>query len=156
MGPNLLSGSTSAKSLKNVLKISRKATEIIEKSTENQLKPKKTNGFQRESSKVDGNCAKSMKKCGICQNIIAESWGGTPPQMQYFDILQFFHTFFTLCVYFWSLFGLFLWNSLLCWGGKLDFSMISLAFLVIFQAFAATSKSHENPRFSKTFEIEDS
>ena len=29
----------------NVLKISRKATEIIEKSTENQLKPKKTNGF---------------------------------------------------------------------------------------------------------------
>ena len=34
-----------AKSLKNVQKISRKATEIIEKSTENQLKPKKTNGF---------------------------------------------------------------------------------------------------------------
>ena len=36
---------SSAKSLQNVLKISRKATEIIEKSTENQLKPKKTNGF---------------------------------------------------------------------------------------------------------------
>ena len=33
-----------AKSLQNVLKISRKGTEIIEKSTENQLKPKKTNG----------------------------------------------------------------------------------------------------------------
>ena len=36
---------SSAKSLQNVLKISRKATEIIEKSTENQLKPKKTDGF---------------------------------------------------------------------------------------------------------------
>ena len=31
--------------VKNVVKISRKASEIIEKSTENQLKPKKTNGF---------------------------------------------------------------------------------------------------------------
>ena len=36
---------SSAKSLQNVPKISRKATEIIEKSMENQLKPKKTNGF---------------------------------------------------------------------------------------------------------------
>ena len=36
---------SSAKSLQNVLKIIRKATEIIEKSTENQLTPKKTNGF---------------------------------------------------------------------------------------------------------------
>ena len=68
-----------AKSLKNVQKISRKATEIIEKSTGNLPKPKKTNGFQRESSKVDRNSAKSMKICGICQNIIADSWGGTPP-----------------------------------------------------------------------------
>ena len=49
--------------------MSRKAFEIIEKSTENQLKPKKTNGFQRESSKVDRNCANSVKNCGICQNI---------------------------------------------------------------------------------------
>ena len=32
-------------------KISRKASEIIEKSMENQPKPKETNGFQRESSK---------------------------------------------------------------------------------------------------------
>ena len=32
-------------------KMSRKASEIIEKSMENQPKPKKTNGFQRESSK---------------------------------------------------------------------------------------------------------
>ena len=31
--------------VENVLKVSRKATEIIEKSTEHQLKPKKTNGF---------------------------------------------------------------------------------------------------------------
>ena len=103
-------------------------------------------GKFKTSSKVD----KSVKKnCDV--KILLRIRGGDPPQMQYFDILQFFHTFFTLCVYFWSLFGLFLWNSLLCWGGKLDFSMISLAFLVIFQAFAATSKSHENPRFFSQF-----
>ena len=36
MGPSLLSGSTSAKSLQSVQKISRKASEIIKKSTENQ------------------------------------------------------------------------------------------------------------------------
>ena len=40
-----------ANSLQNVKKISRKASEVIEPSTENQPKPKKTNGFQRESSK---------------------------------------------------------------------------------------------------------
>ena len=33
-----------AKSLQNVQKIIRKATEIIEKSMENHLKPRKTNG----------------------------------------------------------------------------------------------------------------
>ena len=32
-------------------KISRKASQIIEKSMENQPKPKETNGFQTESSK---------------------------------------------------------------------------------------------------------
>ena len=67
---------SSAKSLQNVQKISRKATEIIDKSTENQLKPKKTNGFQRESAKVGRICAKSVKKYGICQNIAS---GGVPP-----------------------------------------------------------------------------
>ena len=36
---------SSAKSLQNVQKIGRKNSEIIEKSTKNQLKPKKTNGF---------------------------------------------------------------------------------------------------------------
>ena len=61
----------------------------------------------KQTSKVHTKCEKKCeKKTAICQNIIAESWGGTPPQMQYFDILQFFHTFFTLCVYFWSLFRL--------------------------------------------------
>ena len=47
-----MSGSTSAKSLQNVLKIGRKATEIIEKSTENQLKPKKANGFLKGKFKT--------------------------------------------------------------------------------------------------------
>ena len=91
-----------AKSLKNVQKISRKATEIIEKSTENQLKPKKTNGFQRESSKVDGNCAKSVKNCGICQNIA--SGGGPPPRFR--NNILTYRSLFTLFTHFPSTFEL--------------------------------------------------
>ena len=43
---------------------------------------------------------KNVKKTAICQNIIAESWGGNPPQMQYFDMLQFLFSHFVhnLCV----------------------------------------------------------
>ena len=130
--------------------MSRKASEIIEKSTETSAKQCISKEKFEQSLKVHTKCAKSVNKLRFVKILLRNRGGGTP-QMQYFDILQFFHTCFTLCVYFWSLFGLFLWNSLLCWGGKLDFSMISLAFLVIFQAFAATSKSHENPRFFSKF-----
>ena len=67
MGPSLLSGSTSAKSLQTDLKISRKATEIIEKSTENQLKPKKPMDFK---GKVQNKLKSRQKVCKICQKIL--------------------------------------------------------------------------------------
>ena len=46
----------------NVLKISRKATEIIEKSTENQPKPKKTNGFLPKTLKIIRKSRKTIRK----------------------------------------------------------------------------------------------
>ena len=76
MGPSLLSGSTSAKSLQNVPKISRKATEIIEKSAENQLKPKKPIDFK---GKVQNKLKSTQKVCKICKKILLRNRGGGPP-----------------------------------------------------------------------------
>ena len=89
----------SAKSLQNVQKISRKASEIIENQPFHLSKAMYFKGKVQTKFKSTHKVCKKFEQTAICQNIIAESWGG-PPQMQYFDISQFVHTFCTLCVYF--------------------------------------------------------
>ena len=76
----------------NVLKITRKAIEIIEKSTENQLKPKKLMDFK---GKVQNKLKSRQKVCKSVKKYYCGIVGGDPPQMQYFftDFAHFLSTF---------------------------------------------------------------
>ena len=134
---------SSAKSLQSVQKIGRKASESLKIQWEISLPPKKTNGFQRESSKVDRNCAKSVKNCGICQNIIAESWGRTPPRCNILTDSAFFHTFCLLLNLFWTFplksIGFLRFQLIFRWFFN-DFSGFSADFLDIFQRLCKRPK----------------
>ena len=88
------------KGMQRVQKISRKASEIIEKSTETSAKQCISKEKFKQSLKVHTKCAKSVKNCGICQNIA--SGGGPPPRFRN-NILTYrslWAAFCTLCVYF--------------------------------------------------------
>ena len=143
MGPSRLSGSTSAKSLQNVQKISRKASEIIEKSTETSAKQCISKEKFKQSLKVHTKCAKSVKNCGICQNIIAESWGGTPPRCNILTDSAVFHTFCKRLNLFWTFplksIGFLRFQLIFRWFFN-DFSGFSCYFLDILQRLCRSPK----------------
>ena len=66
---------SSSKSLQNVQKMCRKASEIIEKSTEHHPKPKKTNGFLPTTLKIIRKSRKKHQKT----NQKKEGWGPLGP-----------------------------------------------------------------------------
>ena len=103
----------------------------------------------KQSLKVHTKCAKSVNKLRYVK-ILLRNRGGDPPQMQYFDISQFVHTFCTLSVYFWTCFELSLWNPLVFLGGRLifhwfvnDFAGFSAYFLDILQRLRGSASGQK-------------
>ena len=125
MGPSLLSGSTSVKSLQYVLKISRRTTEIIENQRKISWNLRKPMDFK---GKVQNKLKSRQKVCKICQKILLRNRGGPPP----LRCNIFWEILYTFCL----LFNLF-WTFPLKSIGFLRIQLIFRWFFYDFSGFSA-------------------
>ena len=123
-----------AKCPENKKKSQRNHWKINGKSASHLRKPMDFKGKVQNKFKSRQKVCKKCEQTAICQNI-ASGGGEVPtPRIRSARGDAFFHTFCKLSVYFWTCFELSLWNPLVFSGlgwFSFDFSMISLAFLLI-------------------------